>query len=448
MEPDQHLLAVRLPRYKTFTSMTSPKKNKRQERGTGMGQWLTLMESDGEQDSVSEDKKLTELSHASNFSKSTSSRVYRGDRSKQAFWAGFSGIYIYIMSIILILILAALLPAFWFGHFPPISKELRKIKSYRVPVIIIVECVLFVACILCLWKTCQKLAALRIKSTSVSTASVSQEFRDPDSYLSNTLQSSGAFDYTSQSLTTSPSHPPNTSVRLREILEELPPETVKQIHFLAYDFLQPGNGKATVVTASTAQLRNSINYRIEGIQGSKCHKLAVKLLILGEPNVGKTSIFHRILYDMFTESYLQTVGTELGFITLYMSSKNKSDQLSVSVQIWDIAGDDKFSKSNQVYFKDAIIALTVCDISNRDSLQSLKWWISEMNSKVYDPSIVLFLTKDDIQEKEITSSDIDQIDELAGVDKYAVSARTGDNVMDAFMDVIAKTILKETRKFL
>eukprot|EP00112_Aurelia_sp_Birch-Aquarium-sp1_P022373 Seg6288.3 transcript_id=Seg6288.3/GoldUCD/mRNA.D3Y31 product="Ras-related protein Rab-32D" protein_id=Seg6288.3/GoldUCD/D3Y31 len=389
-------------------------------------------------------QRAIEVSHGSagEFSKSTASRSYIKSKSLSVFLT--------VCFLIFIVTTGILLPLFWFGSVPKISIFMKKGEKYRLPVVIVVEAFVVAFIGICIMRIVRISRSVQRRASYLS----SYSSRDIDAALEqNMIAQTPPSDRSDRSVNKTASlrskrGTQTTStmqiVALRQILEDLPTDCVERIQELAKKFLDSGNGSSSI---EPGKFNVTQKISIQSNLG-KNYKIAVKVMLIGDINVGKTSIFHRILYDQFSDSYLQTIGAELGFSTLYLSAADEIDQLSVGLQIWDIGGQEQLVHASKSYYKDAVIVILVLDITSLSSLTALNFWLTEVVSKVYDPYLVLLLNKADLDEKVITEDEINMIQELKQAERYEVSAKTGENVRKAFSETIAKVLIKETNKLL
>ena len=387
-------------------------------------------------------EKAVEVSHGSagEFSRSAASQSYLQRKCLSTI--------VFVSLIFALTTVTVLLPLFWYGSVPKISEYLKRWVKYRLPITIIVEIFLFSFICLCIVQLVRSGRSVQRRVSYLSSCSNGTFVSSFDPNITaSSLRSNSENVNSGTNKSKFASQVPSSSlhtVALRQILEELPENCIERVQELAKRFLSSGNGRSSLVPG-----RFTINQRIS-IDSNSAHtyRLAAKVLLLGDVSVGKTSIFHRILYDQFSSSYLQTIGADLGFSTLNLTSKDEDDQLAVGLQIWDIGGQEQLAKATKLYYKDAVIIIPVVDISNVASLHSLHYWLQDVISKIYDPYVVLLLNKADLESKDITEDDINSIDELRDAERYEVSAKTGENVSKAFTETIAKVLIKETTKLL
>ena len=168
-----------------------------------------------------------------------------------------------------------------------------------------------------------------------------------------------------------------------------------------------------------------------------------KIVVLGNPGVGKTSIIQRYVHDQFAEKYAATLGFNI--YTRYIII----DERQVGLSIWDVGGQEAFKKFAFRYLLEADAAIFVTDVTKIDSIESLTVWnekISEViNRKI--PKIVLFNKIDLEYDMNEISDKIAQNEirkEFNGI--VFASAKTGKNIVDIFT-MIAKMLTGWNEEF-
>ena len=119
-----------------------------------------------------------------------------------------------------------------------------------------------------------------------------------------------------------------------------------------------------------------------------------KVLILGDSGTGKTALVRRSVHDFFTEGYRSTIGVDFSLKVLRWT-----EDLEIRLQMWDLAGQDRFNHLSRLYFNKASGALLVCDQSDK-SLEGIIKWKKELDSKLCDTQAVILVNKDDLREEE------------------------------------------------
>ncbi len=169
-----------------------------------------------------------------------------------------------------------------------------------------------------------------------------------------------------------------------------------------------------------------------------------KVVLLGDSAVGKTSLIRRYVIDEFHDHYIETIGTKVSRKDIELQLEE--EEYSLNLQIWDVLGQKAYSSVQSKSFVGMHGALLVCDITRRETLDSLKdYWLPTLTKVVQGPKLVFLINKVDLQEDaQYTEDDVIEVasEYAAGEIKncYLTSAKTGENVEEAFMS-IAKMIV-------
>lgn len=102
-----------------------------------------------------------------------------------------------------------------------------------------------------------------------------------------------------------------------------------------------------------------------------------KVLVIGNVDVGKTSIVQQYVRRQFPGGYRATVGVDFALKTLQLEPRTL-----VRLQLWDIAGQEQSQTMSRVYYRGAMGALVVFDLTNSQSLEAAARWKRDLDSKV------------------------------------------------------------------
>ena len=164
--------------------------------------------------------------------------------------------------------------------------------------------------------------------------------------------------------------------------------------------------------------------------------LRKKVCLLGDAAVGKTSLIRRYVHNQFDEKYITTIGTNVSKKDMRIVLKqpdNTIQNYDLTVAIWDIIGQKELQSFNLNYFRNANGGLVICDITRRDTLESLIMWTSSLFNTIGKVPLVFLANKYDLRGKaEFDINDLAKTASQFNAPNFLTSARTGENVEQAF----------------
>ncbi|KAL9225515.1 hypothetical protein vseg_001429 [Gypsophila vaccaria] len=159
-----------------------------------------------------------------------------------------------------------------------------------------------------------------------------------------------------------------------------------------------------------------------------------KIVLVGDAAVGKSNLLARFARDEFYPSSKSTIGVE------FQTQKIEIDGKEIKAQIWDTAGQERFRAVTSAYYRGAVGALLVYDISRRQTFDSIGRWLNELHTHS-DMNVVTILVanKSDLRDaREVTTAEGKALAETQGLFFIETSALDSSNVVVAF-----KTVVKE-----
>jgi small GTP-binding protein len=167
-----------------------------------------------------------------------------------------------------------------------------------------------------------------------------------------------------------------------------------------------------------------------------------KIVLLGEPSVGKTSLVYRFVSNKFKENYISTIGVNL------MKKDVDIEGFFVSAQIWDLGGQDSYKSLRKFYLEGARGALLIFDRTNMKSFQKLKGWIEDVKKSCsWEVLMLLIGNKSDLKEKiTVSEEEGNKFAQENNVDLILTSAKTGENVESAFKELLKRLVQKASDK--
>ncbi|KAL8167452.1 hypothetical protein V2J09_008951 [Rumex salicifolius] len=167
-----------------------------------------------------------------------------------------------------------------------------------------------------------------------------------------------------------------------------------------------------------------------------------KVVLIGDSAVGKSQILARFARDEFSFDSKATIGVEFQTRTLLIDNK------SVKAQIWDTAGQERYRAVTSAYYRGAVGAMLIYDITKRQTFEHIPRWLEELRSHA-DKNIVIMLigNKTDLQDQRaVATEDAMEFAENEGLFFLETSALEATNVENAFTTVLTEIFNIVNRK--
>ena len=162
-------------------------------------------------------------------------------------------------------------------------------------------------------------------------------------------------------------------------------------------------------------------------------RTVLPLMLLGDGQVGKTSLILRLTGNQFNDSQLTTVGKES-----YVQQEVLHGY-ELKMKIWDTAGQERFKSMSVQVIKNSDAVILVYSIDDVNSFKALDLWLRKLNetSDLTKKPIIIIGNKSDVEEnqRQVTEIEGRQYAESKGYHFYETSAKTGANVREAFNDI-------------
>jgi small GTP-binding protein len=171
---------------------------------------------------------------------------------------------------------------------------------------------------------------------------------------------------------------------------------------------------------------------------SSTERRTFKLIVIGDPGVGKTSLIRAQAGMFFRPEYIATIGADV--ITRIYTFRNQP----IYLLIFDIAGQSLYDSVNDYFFSGASSAMIVFDLTRRETLDDVHSWSGEVRKRIpYAIPMMLLGNKADLdQKRKVSPEEGKQASEAGGIHKYLeTSARTTENVDRAFVELLAHCIV-------
>jgi len=177
-------------------------------------------------------------------------------------------------------------------------------------------------------------------------------------------------------------------------------------------------------------------------------RLRKKVCLLGDAAVGKTSVIRRYVHNQFDEKYITTIGTNVSkkdIKVVFQNQNNTNQNYEITLAIWDIIGQKELQSFNLNYFRNANGGIVVCDITRRDTLDSLMMWTSSFFNTIGQVPLVFLVNKYDLLDRaEFQVEELTAIANQFNAPSFITSALTGENVEHAFY-TLGEQMIKTTQ---
>lgn len=169
-----------------------------------------------------------------------------------------------------------------------------------------------------------------------------------------------------------------------------------------------------------------------------------KVVVIGDSAVGKTQLLSRFTRNEFCFDSKSTIGVEFQTRTVTIQSK------LIKAQIWDTAGQERFRAVTSAYYRGALGAMLVYDITKRQSFDHVARWVEELRNHA-DTSIAIILVgnKADLgHQRAVSAEDAVEFAEEQGLFFSETSALNGENVEAAFLRLLGEIFALVSKKSL
>lgn len=173
-------------------------------------------------------------------------------------------------------------------------------------------------------------------------------------------------------------------------------------------------------------------------------KVLLKVIILGDSGVGKTSLMNQYVNKKFSNQYKATIGAD------FLTKEIVVDDRLVTLQIWDTAGQERFQSLGVAFYRGADCCILVCDVTTPSTFRSLDSWRDEflIQSSPRDPEhfpFVVLGNKVDIDNRQVTAKQLQVWCKNKGeIPYFETSAKEAINVEQAFQRAARDALAQET----
>jgi small GTP-binding protein len=161
----------------------------------------------------------------------------------------------------------------------------------------------------------------------------------------------------------------------------------------------------------------------------------LKVVIVGDANVGKTSLLRRYCEGKFESSRVATIGVD------FQTKVVDLPEGQVKLSIWDMAGQQHFSVIRTGFYRGSLVTALVFDVSDQESFNHLDQWQQEVAGSVTQQDFVVIGNKIDL-DRVVNSGAPQEFSDQLGARYIETSALTGEGVEDMFVEIAKRAFAK------
>lgn len=164
-----------------------------------------------------------------------------------------------------------------------------------------------------------------------------------------------------------------------------------------------------------------------------------RIVLIGETQVGKTSIVQRYLKGACSREQKSTIGA------VFHTHETEIDGKKVSLQIWDTAGQERYKALGPIYYRKSNAAIAVFDLSQKNTMTALEDWIKAFRENADDTYVIIAANKCDLDTNiEFTLDETIEWAHKQGAECIWTSAVSGIGIDDIFNAVMQHIASKQS----
>ena len=167
--------------------------------------------------------------------------------------------------------------------------------------------------------------------------------------------------------------------------------------------------------------------------------ITLKILLIGDSYVGKTSLLLQYIERECPENHMATIGVEFRDKIIQIDNKK------VKLQVWDTSGQERYRSITKNFYRNADGVMFVCDVTKEKTFDNIKNWLIDSEQNANNSNFKKILVGNKIDLKEERAIDTQQLQNFANkkeMNFYETSAKDGTNVDKIFTE-LAKLILED-----
>ena len=180
------------------------------------------------------------------------------------------------------------------------------------------------------------------------------------------------------------------------------------------------------------------NINITEVSENEKESLKLKIVIIGDAGVGKTSMIQQFVNRKFDKRYEETIGVEFQVKTF------KINDTITKIEIWDTAGSERFASITKNYYRGADGALIVYDISNKTTFDNVENWFNDLKNACKEEAFIILIgNKNDLEnQRQVSNNMLINLGKNLGIAVMETSAKDDYNINESFYLLIKEIYRK------
>jgi len=169
----------------------------------------------------------------------------------------------------------------------------------------------------------------------------------------------------------------------------------------------------------------------------------IKIVLLGDGAVGKTSLIRKYVYDEFDDQYLMTFGSKTSKKVIELPHPQTDENIKMVLMLADIMGQTDVKNIHDAYMFGAKAAIIVCDLTREETLKSTTDWVNKITKIAGEVPMIFVANKYDlILDAKFDINDLKAVADTHESHCFVSSAKTGENVEKLFKVLAENLMLK------